>query len=182
MLLQARNWLKSFPLYRSHKSSAAISRRRTAGASCGRLPASHIERLETRTLLSVIAEPNFDIVIRFDGDLTADQQAAFTAAEQRWEQIIVGDVRDFYVRGYGMVDDLLIDASAIPIDGPKGVIGHARTEIIRPGSWLPASGVMEFDTADLASLESSGYLEVAIFHEMGHVIGLGQRIWATWVS
>ena len=44
-------------------------------------------------------------------------------------------------------------------------------------SWLPASGVRVFDSADLATREADGRLESAIFHEMGHVIGLGRRIW-----
>ena len=35
---------------------------------------------------------------------------------------------------------------------------------------------MEFDTADLARMELDGSLENVIFHEMGHVIGMG-TIW-----
>jgi hypothetical protein len=38
---------------------------------------------------------------------------------------------------------------------------------------LPITGMMEFDSADLANLESSGQLDEVILHEMGHVLGLG---------
>jgi hypothetical protein len=36
--------------------------------------------------------------------------------------------------------------------------------------------MMEFDTADLARMELDGSLENVIFHEMGHVLGMG-TIW-----
>mgnify|MGYP001394612675 CR=1 FL=1 len=36
---------------------------------------------------------SFNIDVRFTGTFTASQQAAFTAAAARWEEIIVGDVQ-----------------------------------------------------------------------------------------
>jgi hypothetical protein len=42
---------------------------------------------------------------------------------------------------------------------------------------IPFSGIMQFDTADLALLESDGSLLKVILHEMGHVLGIG-TVWA----
>ncbi len=119
---------------------------------------------------------NFDIVVVFGGGLTATQMAAFTAAEARLEAIITGDVPDVNVPGRGLVDDIIIDASGVAIDGAGGVLGQAGPNMLRPGTNLPITGTMEFDTADLASLEASGELTLVILHEMLHVIGIG-TIW-----
>ena len=78
--------------------------------------------------------------------------------------------------GLGLIDDVQIDASGVPIDGPFGVLGQAGPDVLRPVSFLPAHGVMQFDTADLALLESSGELQLVILHEMMHVLGFG-TIW-----
>ena len=49
-------------------------------------------------------------------------------------------------------------------------------EYIRYGTHLPATGVMSFDTADLARMEADGSLLHVITHEMGHVLGIG-TVW-----
>jgi Ca2+-binding RTX toxin-like protein len=118
----------------------------------------------------------FDIQINFLGGLTPTQQALFTLAEQRWESIIVGDVLDVFVPGLGIVDDIVIDASGVAIDGPGGILGQAGPNFMRPISFLPASGSMQFDIADLAQQEASGELFDTILHEMAHVLGFG-TIW-----
>ncbi len=119
---------------------------------------------------------NFDIVVTFSGGLTPSQQAVFTAAERRWERIIIGDVPDVMVAGIGLVDDVVIDASGAAIDGVGGILGQAGPRSFRSGTFLPSSGRMQFDTADLSNLESSGGLTDVILHEMGHVLGIG-TIW-----
>lgn len=119
----------------------------------------------------------FDIQIVFSGGLTASQQAAFSAAELRWESIITGDVPDVIVPGFGLIDDLQIDASGVAIDGVGGILGQAGPDFLRPGSSLPVHGTMQFDTADLAALEASGQLQDTILHEMAHVLGFG-TIWS----
>ena len=90
--------------------------------------------------------------------------------------MITGDLPDVNVRGFGLVDDLVIDASAPFIDGRGGTLGQAGPRTFRSGSGLPSSGIMEFDSADIAELERSGGLEDVIVHEMGHVLGIG-TIW-----
>jgi hypothetical protein len=117
---------------------------------------------------------SFDITLRLTG-LTASQQAIFRQAAARWQQIIIGDLPAATYQGVA-VDDVLIDASAMAIDGAGGVLGEAGPDALRAGSHLPIHGTMEFDTADLVSLESSGQLYEVVLHEMGHVLGIG-TIW-----
>lgn len=120
---------------------------------------------------------NFNIDVVFtDNSLTSSQQAIFTAAANRWAEIIVGDVPDVFVQGLGLVDDIVIEASAPLIDGVGNILGQAGPTALRTGSFLPAAGIMEFDAADLAQLEAAGQLDEVILHEMGHVLGIG-TIW-----
>ncbi len=119
----------------------------------------------------------YDIdVVFIDDSLTPSQQAVFEDAAERWEEIITDDVPDVVVPGFGFVDDVAMDASAPFIDGPGGILGQAGPTVFREGSFLPARGIMQFDSADLQFLEDSGLLEDVILHEMAHVIGFG-TIW-----
>jgi hypothetical protein len=117
----------------------------------------------------------FTITLAMSG-LTANQQSIFNQAAARWSQIIVGDLPNANYRGQ-TVDDVLIAASAVSIDGVNGILGQAAADALRSGSQLPYHGYMQFDTADLASLESRGQLFSVIMHEMGHVLGIG-TIWS----
>lgn len=117
----------------------------------------------------------FDIQIRFLEGLSARQQAAFRAAADRWSRMIVGNLPPVIIDGE-QVDDVLILARGRSIDGSGGILGQAGPTHLRPDSFLPAKGIMSFDTADLQSMESAGTLRDVICHEMGHVIGIG-TIW-----
>jgi hypothetical protein len=116
----------------------------------------------------------FQITLRTSG-LTAAQQAVFQQAANRWAQVIIGDLPNANYFGVS-VDDVLIDASASAIDGPGGILGQAGPDFFRAGTDLPIHGVMQFDSADLASLQASGGLYYTVLHEMGHVLGFG-TIW-----
>lgn len=119
----------------------------------------------------------FDIVVRFtDNNMTASQQAAFADAAARWSEIIVGDLPDVFT-SVGLVDDVVIDASAPYIDGPFNILGQAGPREVRSRSLLPAYGIMRFDSADLSIMEANGTLTDVILHEMGHVLGLG-TLWS----
>ena len=80
----------------------------------------------------------------------------------------------------GWVDDVVIDASAIWIDGPGdsegNTLGQANATAWRSRSNLPSRGFMQFDTYDLSRMSLSR-LEQVIIHEMGHVLGIGS-MWA----
>src|SRR5262249_27337676 len=82
-----------------------------------------------------------------------------------------------------LVDDLLIDASAIPIDGVGNILGGSAPDAFRatsnlPSSGLPYHGFMEFDSADLATLQANGTLLSTVEHEIAHVLGFGS-LWAS---
>ena len=131
--------------------------------------------LSNWTLALTVSEArssNFAIDVRFLGGLTPTQRAVFEVAAARWSEIIVGDLPPATVEG-AVVDDVLIDARGVAIDGPSGILGQAGPTILRNESRLPAAGVMEFDIGDLAQLEASGGLLNVIIHEMGHVLGIG---------
>jgi hypothetical protein len=122
----------------------------------------------------------FRIAVRFLGGLSARQRAAFRSAADRWTRIIVGDLPRVRVDGE-FIDDLLILAQGSDIDGRGGVLGQAGPTHIRPpgraaSALVPVKGIMAFDTADLAQMESDGTLNDVITHEMGHVLGIG-TIW-----
>ena len=80
-----------------------------------------------------------------------------------------------------VVDDVVIQAQGVDIDGPGQILGQAGPTHLRPASagdaaFLPAKGIMSFDTADLTQMETAGTLTDVITHEMGHVLGFG-TIW-----
>lgn len=123
----------------------------------------------------------YEIEVRFVGGLTATQKNAFKTAAKRWSKVIVGDLPSVIVSGE-VIDDLLIMAQGVPIDGPGKILGQAGPTHLRPASaganaFLPAKGLMSFDTADLDKMQADGTLVDVITHEMGHVIGIG-TIWA----
>jgi hypothetical protein len=119
----------------------------------------------------------YTIEVRFMGGLTETQKDAFKGAADRWSNIIVGDLPPVSVDGE-IVDDVLILAQGVEIDGPGQILGQAGPTFLRPpnaglAAFLPAKGRMSFDTADLANMEANGTLQDVITHEMGHVLGIG---------
>lgn len=137
-------------------------------------------RADAKAAKAVNAVAPFSIKVRFLGGLTATQKAAFAAAADRWTKVIVGDLPNVVVDGE-VIDDVLILAQGIAIDGVGGILGQAGPTHLRPqgagaAAFLPAKGKMSFDTADLANMEQKGTLKDVITHEMGHVLGFG-TIW-----
>jgi len=116
----------------------------------------------------------FSIELVISG-MTAEQEQIFRQAARRWEQIITGDLPDASYGGQ-QIDDVRIAASAVYIDGPGNILGQAGPVAWR-ASGLPYYGAMEFDTADLAAMQSGGYLLPVIVHEMCHVLGFG-TLWS----
>jgi hypothetical protein len=130
----------------------------------------------------------FAIEFQFLSTATPAQMAAFTAARQRWESLIVGDVANVSLNAPAgtcgadspaiqrPVDDLLILVTLKPIDGPGNVLGGSSPCYIRVTSTLPVLGLMQLDTDDLDQLQTGGLLQTVILHEMGHALGYG-TIW-----
>lgn len=133
------------------------------------------------------SEP-FNITLLFDPGIDPEYRAAFESAAHRWEQVIVdgwapeplvitAGSLEWIPAFNGTVDDVLIAARAVPLDGPLGLLGQAGALGLR-ATGEPYLGSMEFDSADLADYAASGRLEDLILHEMGHVLGIG----TTWVG
>lgn len=116
----------------------------------------------------------FQILVVFpDTSFTSSQQAAFTSAAARWAEIITGDLPDVVDNGV-TIDDVMIEARAPSIDGAGGILGQAGPTAFRGGArGLPYKGVMEFDSVDVARMESEGRFNAVILHEMAHVLGVG---------
>lgn len=131
----------------------------------------------------------YEITLCFTTPVTATQRAAFTNAAARWATVIRGDLLaaagalpegacgDGTPSMNTTYDDLLIFAGVEDIDGPGSVLGQAGWCARRTGG-LPVIGVMAFDAADVATLESSNQLGNVILHEMGHVLGIG-TMWSS---
>ncbi len=139
---------------------------------------------------TVNAGTGFDIKITYLGEPNSAQLLAFAEAEVRWEGLVTGDLPNVpLVAPAGActadspalnetVDDLLILATLVPIDGPLNVLGSAGPCLIRTIGELPALGIMRFDVDDLELMEGVGVLGDVILHEMGHVLGIG-TLWPT---
>lgn len=133
-----------------------------------------------RNATAAAIQSAYKIEIRFLGGLTRQQKNAFKKAADRWSKVIVGDLPSVMIDG-DVIDDLLIMAQGVDIDGPGKILGQAGPTHLRPASagasaLLPAKGLMSFDSADLNEMQADGTLLDVITHEMGHVIGIG-TIW-----
>ena len=132
----------------------------------------------------------FNISINYLVPVTDRQREVFESAAARWERIIIKDessIPEEAVAGAipsaflgfpalnadGPIDDVVIEVVLIPIDGPGKVLGSAGPRFVRTSNRLTISGIMQFDTADLQSLDDRGLFENVIVHEMGHVLGVG---------
>jgi len=132
----------------------------------------------------------FNISINYLVPVTDRQREVFESAAARWERIIIkdessipgadiaGDIPSAFqgfpaLNADGPIDDVVIEVVLIPIDGPGQVLGSAGPRFVRTSNRLTISGIMQFDTADLQSLDDRGLFENVIVHEMGHVLGVG---------
>lgn len=131
---------------------------------------------------------DFTITLNLAPTMQPEYRAAFQGAADRWAGVVRAGLSDQQLTvpqdflGWmpafdGMVDDLLIVARDIEMDGPRGTLGHAGALLTREFGGQAYFGVMEFDTADLERLAASGRLGQVILHEMGHVLGIGAN-WA----
>ncbi|WP_193368291.1 leishmanolysin-related zinc metalloendopeptidase [Pelagibius marinus] len=118
----------------------------------------------------------YNILVEFDGsDWTVDLQNAFIWAADWISSVITDDIQDVFYRG-DIIDDILISATLTYIDGEGFILGQAGPTAIRTDGYLPAVGIMEFDSADAQSYYDDGLWDDIVFHEMMHTIGFG-TIW-----
>jgi len=108
------------------------------------------------------------------------------AAMRRWETAVVGDLPDVRMTlpvgacGVDMprleelaVDDVLLLADVVAIDGPGGALAGAGPCVVREDG-TTIVGVIEVDVADVPLLGNDSRLARQLFaHEIGHVLGFG---------
>ena len=116
------------------------------------------------------------ITLDFTTPISEARRGVFTRAAARWDTIVNTLFDPVTVDGRE-IDGILIEAAITPIDGPEGVLGQAGPTVLRPGSELPAKGIMQFDTADTERLERDASFADVVLHEMAHVLGFG-TLWA----
>ena len=131
-------------------------------------------------------------IVFLDPQPTDSQKAAFLAARDRWQQLIVGDLAD-YGPGFaanvacnnfstpavpGPIDDVVIFAAVrpIPADGGANILAQAGPCQLRSSNLLTIAGIMIFDSDDIGTLTQAASLADVATHEMAHVLGFG-LIW-----
>ena len=75
----------------------------------------------------------FTITVVFLGGPTTQQKNAFKSAADRWSKVIVGNLPNVVIAGQ-VIDDVLIEASGVAIDGPGGILGQAGPTHLRPAT------------------------------------------------
>ena len=133
--------------------------------------------IATRTSYTSGANGAYNVTLQFKGSWTTALQDIFITAANRISATIIGDVKNVKV-GSLMVDDIVISAELKAIDGAGGILGQAGPTAVRVGSYLPATAMMRFDSADAASFHAQGLFDEIVTHEMMHAVGIGS-IWAS---
>jgi hypothetical protein len=117
------------------------------------------------------------ITLNFLGGLSPTQEAFFTDAKKFWESALTG-----YRTSAVTIAGPSISAEGVAIDGVGGMLGSGGADSLLNcsglgfncgGFYYTETGSMQFDSADLASMESNGTLESLILHEMAHALGFG---------
>ena len=120
----------------------------------------------------------FNITINFYGDQwTTELKAAFIESADFLSSTIAGDLEDVTYNGE-LIDDIVIDAKLVEIDGSGGVLGRAGPTVVRSTDGVTPDGltvkaVMEFDIADAFDYDAAGLFKDIVQHEMMHCLGFG---------
>lgn len=141
---------------------------------------------KTANFTSSAFASDYDIEVRFVGTGgTTTQREAFAKSVIRWRRLLTRDLHDTRVVAPAgecaawvpalneVMNDLVIYARLVSIDGPGRVLGQAGPCYVNGVSNLTAMGLMEFDLDDLPSLINNGTLDPVVLHEVGHVLGIG---------
>ena len=132
---------------------------------------------------------NYSIAIINTGDpFTVDEQAAVTAAVNKWTSVIVGDtpgVPGPYTIAAnsscgntspivlpGGVDDMLILMNFKPLPD-NNILGYASVCKLDSASGTAFAGFVTINSNRVPDMVATGILESVVLHEMGHAQGFG---------
>ncbi len=119
--------------------------------------------------VSGMDNPNgFNVEIVYVGEWGAPMREHLENVAEFVSDIIIGDLPS-----HNGIDDISITATLREIDGAGGYFGWGGTGAERADSRLPSTGYMQFDSADVAKVESLGLWEDLMLHEMMHSLGFG---------
>ena len=170
-----------------------------AGGAVWRLGKSAVPQTATVTSgafstgVTATVASDYNVDLRFFGPpMPSEAEAAFTAAAARIEAGIIGDATDIDIPALTsnagidisacgpagvtvneLIDDVLIYATVVSIDGPGKILASAGPCVVRTTGRFTIVGVMRFDADDIGGLIASGRLNDVILHEMLHVVGVG---------
>jgi hypothetical protein len=79
------------------------------------------------------------------------------------------------------IEDVIVMVNIGPIDGEGSVLGQASPCALREDNGLTGIGLLTLDQEDLTRLIGTQTLTDIIFHEIGHVLGVG-TLWDEYVQ
>ena len=143
---------------------------------------------------AIAPEEDFDLELVMVDQGTASQNGIITQVAERYESMIgLGDfdgsvslAADQCAPGMPeltsqALDDISIYVMIGPLDGAGNAVAMSGACVIRSGAngWvgMPALGAMVLDEADVAQLESDGFLEAVVTREMARALGFGPFTW-----
>lgn len=126
------------------------------------------------------------ITLSFSGSMTPIEQQTFVDAADYWNSVITGYDLVSDQNGLPTLHSLTINASIPDIDGFGGILGSAGptgnlayydndpfTPNPTSARLYSATGLMEFDSADVNGLVANNTFYGVVLHEMAHVLGIG---------
>lgn len=138
------------------------------------------------TVLPTQVASQFDMEVRYLSAVPPRVRQAVEAAVNRLRHAIAGDVPNIQVSLSAnecfagsppineVIDDILVYVDVAPL---AGFAGFSSACWVRTQGGLPIVSYVRINTNELARMESQGWLDQLILHELGHAIGLLEFIW-----
>ena len=110
----------------------------------------------------------YNVELLFEGSWTDQQKQYLANAAEMISDIITEDLPN-----HNGIDDIQLTIVKTDIDGSGGAWATGGPRSVRSDSYLPSTGTVRFDTADVDNLDSKGLWEDLGLHEMLHAMGFG---------